>query len=56
MYTHLLALAAQFQTETNRHISLPNQRLMRENTMLHNELIQMSKGVSIRKEIETNHK
>ena len=56
MYTHVLASAAKFQTETNRHISLPNQRLMRENTMLHNELIQMSKGVSIGKGIETNQK
>ncbi|CAK9827870.1 hypothetical protein ANTRET_LOCUS5509 [Anthophora retusa] len=46
MYECLLNLAAQFQLETNKHISPPNQRLMRENVMLKNELLQISKDVS----------
>ncbi|XP_017791078.1 PREDICTED: uncharacterized protein LOC108573199 [Habropoda laboriosa] len=46
MYDCLLDLAAQFQLETNKHISLPNQRLMRENIMLKNELLQISKDIS----------
>ncbi|CAL7941972.1 unnamed protein product [Xylocopa violacea] len=46
MYDCLLNLATQFQMETNKHINLPNQRLMRENTMLKNELLQISQYVT----------
>ncbi|XP_076757253.1 uncharacterized protein LOC143427208 [Xylocopa sonorina] len=46
MYDCLLHLAAQFQVEINKHINLPNQRLMRENIMLKNELLQISQYIS----------
>ncbi|XP_076397467.1 uncharacterized protein LOC105663778 isoform X2 [Megachile rotundata] len=53
MYNCLLDLAAQFQVQTDKHISLPNKRLMRENIMLKNELWQISKQVSLQKNIES---
>ena len=46
MYDCLLDLATQFQREVNKYINLPNQRLMRENIMLKNELLQISARVS----------
>ncbi|XP_060829767.1 uncharacterized protein LOC132914575 [Bombus pascuorum] len=52
MYDCLHDLAIQFQKEVNKHINLPNQRLMRENIMLKNELIQISTRVS--SNIDTN--
>ncbi|XP_076637024.1 cilia- and flagella-associated protein 157 [Colletes latitarsis] len=56
LYYRILDLAAQFQLYTSRHISLPNQRLMRENIMLKNEFLQISKEISLEKEVETNFK
>ncbi|CAK9803188.1 hypothetical protein ANTQUA_LOCUS3621 [Anthophora quadrimaculata] len=52
MYECLLDLAAQFQLETNKHISPPNQRLMRENVMLKNELLQISKDISSKMDMQ----
>ncbi|XP_043603510.1 uncharacterized protein LOC122576795 [Bombus pyrosoma] len=52
MYDCLHDLAIQFQKEVNKHINLPNQRLMRENIMLKNELLQISTRVS--SNIDTN--
>ncbi|KAK9303287.1 hypothetical protein QLX08_005046 [Tetragonisca angustula] len=46
MYDCLLDLATQFQREVNKYINLPNQRLMRENIMLKNELLQISTRIS----------
>lgn len=56
LYYRLLNLAAQFQIDINKHISLPNQRLMRENIMLEKEYLQISKEVSLKKEIKTDFK
>ncbi|XP_043260741.1 kinetochore protein SLK19-like [Colletes gigas] len=56
LYCRLLNLAAKFQLNTNKHISLPNQRLMRENIMLQNEFLEISKEISLKKEVETNFK
>lgn len=56
MYGHLLDLAAKFQIETNKQMNLPNQRLMRENILLKNELVQMFHEISVKKGIETNLK
>lgn len=52
MYDCLHDLAIQFQKEVNKYINLPNQRLMRENIMLKNELLQISTRVS--SNIDTN--
>ncbi|XP_076236915.1 uncharacterized protein LOC143180819 [Calliopsis andreniformis] len=56
MYGHLLDLAARFQIETNKRINLPDKRLMRENILLKNELAQMFKEISIKKETEADLK
>lgn len=48
MYNCLLDLAAHFQVETNKHISKPNQRLMRENVMLKNELLEINDEVDFK--------
>ncbi|XP_076652719.1 uncharacterized protein LOC143359008 [Halictus rubicundus] len=56
LYNYLLDLAAHFQIETNKFISLPNKRLMRENIMLQKELSQLSKVVSIKRKIEIDCK
>ncbi|XP_026667959.1 uncharacterized protein LOC108623343 [Ceratina calcarata] len=56
MYDCLLDLAAQFQVETNKHISKPNQRLMRENIMLKNELLVISDEVDSKMEAQVDLK
>ncbi|XP_078044076.1 uncharacterized protein LOC144473762 [Augochlora pura] len=56
LYQYLLNLAAHFQIETNKFISLPNKRLMRENIMLQKELLQLSKEVTVKRNIETDYK
>lgn len=52
MYDCLLDLAAQFQMQVNKHINLPNQRLMRENIMLKHELLQISENISSKMDTE----
>lgn len=52
MYDCLLDLAAQFQMQVNKHINLPNQRLMRENIMLKHELLQISENISSKEDTE----
>nr|XP_033329961.1 uncharacterized protein LOC117222401 [Megalopta genalis] len=55
LYQYLLDLAAHFQIETNKFISLPNKRLMRENIMLQKELLQLSKEVTVKRNIGTDY-